>query len=96
MLPAGKIVYQENYNGLCINGFTYTDEDLLQSAKIVADICFDRAGQESFENDMRSLNDTGFSPFCQWLEIGRWVRVLPKLIFQCISRVLSHGQIIVI
>ena len=62
ILPAGKIAYQENYNGLSINGFIYTNDNISQSAPIIADICFDRLGQKNFEEYTQSLSDTGFSP----------------------------------
>ncbi len=61
-LPAGKAIYQEIHNGMCIQGIAYSEDDLSQSAQIVADICFDTRGQEVFENYILSLSDTGFSP----------------------------------
>jgi len=62
VLPAGKAIYQETHNGMCIQGITYSEDDLNQSAQNVADICFDTRGQEDFKNYMLSLSDTGFSP----------------------------------
>jgi len=61
ILPAGNVVYQEIHNGIFIQGISYTEDDLNQSAQIVADICFDTPGQKDFENYLLSLSDTGFS-----------------------------------
>ena len=61
-LPAGKAIYQETHNGMCIQGISYSEDDLNQSAQIVADICFDTHGQKDFENYILSLSDTGFRP----------------------------------
>jgi len=60
ILPAGNAIYQETHNGMCIQGISYSEEDLNQSAQIVADICFDTIGQKNFENYILSLSDTGF------------------------------------
>lgn len=62
MLPIGKTNYQKTHNGMCIQGISYNEEDLNQSAQVIADICFDTRGQEDFENYILSLSDTGFSP----------------------------------
>ncbi|MEA3478956.1 MAG: hypothetical protein U9R60_12295 [Bacteroidota bacterium] len=62
ILPAGKAIYQETHSGMSIQGISYSEDDLNQSAQIVADICFDTRGQEDFENYIRSLSDTGFRP----------------------------------
>jgi len=62
VLPAGKAIYQETHNGMCIQGITYSEDDLNQSAQNVANVCFDTRGQEDFENYMLSLSDTGFRP----------------------------------
>ena len=62
ILPAGKAIYQETHNGICIQGISYSEDDLNQSAQIVADICFDTLGQKDFKNYMLSLDDTGFRP----------------------------------
>ncbi len=61
-LPIGTAVYKESHNGFSIKGFSYTEENVESSAQIVAGICFDSSGQESFENYMLSLSDTGFAP----------------------------------
>ena len=39
ILPAGKAIYQETHNGMYIQGRSYSENDLNQSAQIVADIC---------------------------------------------------------
>ena len=62
VLPAGKAIYQDTHNGMCIQGISYSEDNLNQSAQIVADICFDTRGQEDFENYLLSLSDTGFRP----------------------------------
>jgi len=62
LLPIGNAVYEKNHNGLCIKGIFYSEDDLNQSAQVIADICFDTSGQRNFENFMLSLSDTGFSP----------------------------------
>lgn len=62
VLPAGKAVYQETHNGMCIQGISYSEDDINQSAQIVADICFDTLGQQDFESYILSLSDTGFQP----------------------------------
>jgi hypothetical protein len=62
ILPAGKAIYQETHNGMCIQGISYSEDDLNKSAQIVADICFDTLGQKDFENYILSLSDTGFHP----------------------------------
>ncbi|MDD5015496.1 MAG: hypothetical protein PHW73_10465 [Atribacterota bacterium] len=62
VLPAGKTIYQEIHNGMCIQGIAYSEYDLNQSAQIIAAICFDAHGLEDFNNYILSLNDTGFSP----------------------------------
>ena len=62
ILPAGKAIYQETHNGMCIQGISYSEDDLNQSAQIVANICFDTLGQKDFENYLLSLSDTGFRP----------------------------------
>ncbi len=69
-LPAGKVIYLEVHNGMRIQGVSYSEDNLTQSAQIVADICFDTSGQKAFEDYMLSLNDTGFNPMSN---------VLPKL-----------------
>jgi len=62
ILPAGKAIYQETHNGMYIQGRSYSENYLNQSAQIVADICFDTIGQKNFENYILSLSDTGFRP----------------------------------
>lgn len=62
ILPAGKANYQETHNGMCIQGISYSEDDLNQSAQSVANICFDTRGREDFENYILSLSDTGFRP----------------------------------
>lgn len=62
VLPAGKAIYQEIHNGMCIQGIAYSEYDLNQSAQNIANICFDTRGQEDFRNYILSLSDTGFSP----------------------------------
>ena len=62
ILPAGKAIYQDTHSGMCIQGISYSEDNLNQSAQIVADICFDTRGQEDFENYILSLRDTGFRP----------------------------------
>jgi len=62
VLATGNTIYQETHNGMSIQGISYTEDDLNQSAQIVADICFDTLGQKDFENYMLSLSDTGFRP----------------------------------
>lgn len=62
LLPIGTTEYEENHNGISIAGFSYTENELEQSAQVVADICFDRSGNESFESYMLSLSDTDFTP----------------------------------
>ena len=62
ILPAGEPIYQEIHNGMCIHGIAYSEDDLNQSAQIVADTCFDTLGKKDFENYTQSLSDTGFSP----------------------------------
>lgn len=62
VLPVGKEIYQETHNGMCIQGISYTENDLNQSAQIIADICFDTPGQKDFDNYILSLSDTGFQP----------------------------------
>ena len=62
VLPVGNAIYQEIHNGMSIQGIYYNEEDLNQSAQVVADICFDIHGQKDFENYILSLSDTGFSP----------------------------------
>ena len=62
ILPAGESVYQEAHKGMCIQGMSYTEDDLNQSVLTVADICFDTLGQKNFEKYMLSLSDTGFRP----------------------------------
>ncbi|TFH47114.1 MAG: hypothetical protein E4G94_00875 [ANME-2 cluster archaeon] len=59
-LPAGNAIYQEIHNGMCIQGISYSEDDLNQSAQIVADICFDSLGKKDFEDYLLSLSDTGF------------------------------------
>ena len=59
-LPAGNAIYQEIHNGMCIQGISYSEDDLNQSAQIVADICFDSLGKKDFEKYLLSLSDTGF------------------------------------
>jgi len=61
-LPVGTVAYQEKCDDYSIKGFTYTESDIEQSAQIIADICFDSSGQESFESYIHSLSDTGFAP----------------------------------
>ncbi|MBU3916091.1 hypothetical protein KKA14_11200 [bacterium] len=61
-LPTGKAIYQEIHNGMKIQGVSYSENDLFQSAQIVADVCFNTSGQKAFEDYILSLNDTGFSP----------------------------------
>jgi hypothetical protein len=61
-IPVGTTVYQENHSGISIAGFSYTENNIEQSAQTIADICFDSAGNERFKNYMLSLNDTGFTP----------------------------------
>jgi len=62
VLPTGKTTYQETHNGMCIQGISYSEEDLNQSAQIVANICFDTLGQKDFDNYILSLSETGFRP----------------------------------
>ncbi len=62
ILPAGEAIYQETHNGMCIQGISYTEDDLNQSAQVIADICFDTLGLKDFKNYMLSLADTGFRP----------------------------------
>lgn len=62
VLPSGKAIYQETHNGMCIQGMSYNEEDVNQSAQSVADICFDALGQEDFKIYILSLSDTGFRP----------------------------------
>ena len=62
VLPVGKEIYKETHNGMSIRGIYYTEDDLNQSAQIVADICLDTPGQKDFDNYILSLSDTGFQP----------------------------------
>jgi len=62
ILPTGNTIYHETHNGMHIQGISYTEDDLNQSAQIVADICFDTIGLKDFENYLLSLSDTGFRP----------------------------------
>lgn len=62
ILPIGDAIYNEKQNGMCVKGIFYNEDDLNQSAKIIADVCFDTSGQEDFEKFVLSLSDTGFSP----------------------------------
>lgn len=61
ILPVGNEIYQETHNGMYIQGISYTEDELNQSAQIVADICFDTLGLNDFENYMSSLSSTKFS-----------------------------------
>ena len=61
LFPVGTREYKENHNGISIAGFSYTEDELEKSAQTVADVCFDNSGQESFENYILSLSDTGFA-----------------------------------
>ncbi len=61
-LPKGTAVYQKDNNRFSINGYSFTDNDIENSAQIVADICFDNSGKNKFESFMNTLSDTGFSP----------------------------------
>ncbi len=62
VLPTGKTTYQETYNGMSIQGISYSEDELNQSAQIIADVCFDTRGQDDFKDYMLSLSGTGFSP----------------------------------
>jgi len=61
-LPVGTVAYQEKCDDYSIKGFTYAESEIEQSGQIIADICFDSSGKESFENYIHSLSDTGFTP----------------------------------
>lgn len=60
-LPAGTKEYQENHNGIAIQGFSYTESDIQQSSQRIASICFDTSGQQSFNDYIASLSETGFN-----------------------------------
>lgn len=60
-LPAGTEEYQETHNGIAIQGFSYTENNIQQSAETIADICFDVSGQNNFNDYIASLNETGFN-----------------------------------
>lgn len=61
-LPAGTKVYQENHNSIYIEGVYYAENEIEDSAEIIADICFDISGNDSFESYIHSLSETGFTP----------------------------------
>jgi len=60
-LPTGRTEYQEKHNGIVIQGFSYTETEIQQSAKMVASICFDASGEKAFNDYMASLSETGFN-----------------------------------
>lgn len=60
-LPTGTIKYKETHNGIDIKGVSYTGSDITQSAKKIADICFDISGQNDFNAYISSLSETGFN-----------------------------------
>ncbi len=60
-LPSGKEEYQEVHNGVSIEGFSYTEADIKQSAKIIANSCFDTLGKNDFNAYIASLSETGFN-----------------------------------
>jgi len=60
-LPAGKTEYQEIHNKISIEGFSYAESDIKQSAEMIADVCFDASGQNDFNAFTASLSETGFN-----------------------------------
>ncbi len=60
-LPAGTKEYQENHNGIAIQGFSYTESDIQQSSQRIASICFDTSAQQIF-NDYMSGFTTLYHP----------------------------------
>jgi len=60
-LPVGTKEYKEIHNGFSIAGFSYTKNEIKQSAKTIADVCFDTSGTKDLNDYIASLNETGFN-----------------------------------
>jgi len=60
-LPTGTTEYKETHNGIDIQGVSYTESNIEQSAQKIADICFDTSRQCDFNAYIASLSETGFN-----------------------------------
>ena len=60
ILPTGKTEYNEKHKDIAISGISCAQSDIEQSAKKIADVCFDISGQNDFDAYISVLNETGF------------------------------------